>query len=94
MLLIISETKSSAIDWDSVESFTFEAEENNSQLVINTKSGSACKVLNPTGETGEDLTFELFLNAWMCLYQSWEVREGKDKTPPPTGMPNQMPPQW
>lgn len=92
MLIIISETKSSAIDWPSVESFTFEAGEHNKELVINTKSGAICKVINPTDEDGTELNFESVVNSWLNDCTAWRVVEGKDKTPPPTGMPQQVPP--
>lgn len=93
MLIIISDKKSSAIDWPSVESFTFEEGEHNKELVINTKSGSICKVINPTDEAGAELNFEAVVSSWLNDYTAWRVIEGKDKTPPPTGMPIQMPRQ-
>lgn len=92
MLIIISDKKSSAIDWSSVESFTFEDGRYNKELVINTKSGSTCKVINPAEEDGTELNFEAVVNSWINDYTAWRVIEGKDKTPPPTGMPRQVPP--
>ncbi len=92
MLIIISETKSAAIDWPSVESFTFEDGMYNKELIINTKSGSTCKVLNPTEEDGTELNFEAVVNSWLNNYTAWRVIEGKCKNPQPTGMPPQSPP--
>lgn len=91
MLILISETKSSAIDWPSVESFSLdESEKPNKQLIISTKSGSVCKVLNPIGECGNDLEFKDILKAWLDDYTAWTITEGKSKTPPPTGMSRQV----
>lgn len=91
MLIIISDKKSPAIDWPSVESFTFEEGEHNKELVINTKSGSICKVINPTDEAGTELNFEAIVSSWIDDYTAWRVFEGKDKAPPPTGMPMPQP---
>lgn len=91
MLIVTSKTKSTAIDWPSVESFTFdEGELPNRQLTITTKSGSVCRVLNPSDEAGTDLNFEAIVNAWLSDYTAWRIWEGEDKAPPPS-LPMQRP---
>lgn len=92
MMILVSKNKSTAIDWPSIESFTFENGEHNKELVINTKSGATCKLLNPSDETETELNFEAVVNAWLSGYTAWRIFEGENKTPAPTGMPLQMPP--
>lgn len=84
MLVIKSYFFRTALDWDSVESISFDdkSEAPDCQLRIATKSGNLFTVTNPTDLMGEAVDFDISVKAWLDRYTCWTVKENNSKNAP------------